>query len=83
MGQAITRIPVDHHAAVHEIELQPTDEPRKLTLLELIKAVSEVSDDEDEVVATVTYMLHSGRVRLAGNFRDMPVDEICAAALCG
>ena len=40
------------------------------TLLELVKAVSEVTDDEREVVATVTQLLRSGRVRLVGNFRD-------------
>ena len=39
------------------------------TLLELVQAVSEVADDDREVVATVMHLLRSGRVRLVGNFR--------------
>lgn len=42
------------------------------TLLELVRAVSEVVDDEREVVATVVDMLESGRARLTGNFRSLP-----------
>lgn len=40
-----------------------------ITLLELVQAVSRVTPDEREVVATVVYMLRTGRVRLCGNFR--------------
>ena len=32
--------------------------------------LSEITDDEHEVVATVIHMLCSGSVRLIGNFRD-------------
>ena len=39
------------------------------TLLELVQAVAEVTDDDREVVATVLHLLRSGRVRLSGNFR--------------
>ena len=39
------------------------------TLLELVQVVSEVTDDDREVVATVVHLLRSGRVRLNGNFR--------------
>lgn len=39
------------------------------TLLDLVHAVSEEADDEDEVVATVIYMLTKGSVRLTGAFR--------------
>ncbi len=46
------------------------DEPEQVTLLELVRAVSEVTDDDREVVATVRHMLQSGRVRLCGNFRN-------------
>jgi len=77
MGQASIEIPVEHRLAIHEIEMNPIDEPRTVTLLELIEAVSEVSDSEQEVLATVTYMLSSGRVRLSGNFRDTPVEKLC------
>jgi hypothetical protein len=77
MSQASIAIPVDHHTVIHEIQTNPSDEPQSVTLLELVKAVSEVSDSEREILATVTYMLNSGRVRLSGNFRDMPVAKLC------
>jgi len=77
MPQASTVIPIDHHLAIHEIETNPSDEPQAVTLLELIDAVSEVSESEQEVVATVAHMLNSGRVRLSGNFRDTPVAKLC------
>lgn len=83
MASASIVVPIDHHPTTQEIDLQANSEPQSVTLLELIEAVSEVSDNEREVVATVTYMLHSGRIRLSGNFRDMPVDQLCSAALCG
>ena len=38
------------------------------------QAVSEVTEDEREVVATVMHMLRSGRVRLSGTFRNTPID---------
>ena len=45
-------------------------EPHPCTLLELVRVLSEITDDEHEVVATVIHMLCSGSVRLIGNFRD-------------
>ena len=40
------------------------DEP--VTLFDLLEAVGEVTEDEQEIVATVLHMLESGRVRLCG-----------------
>jgi len=40
-----------------------------VTLLELVQAVSEVTEDDQEVIATIVHLLRSGRVRLVGNFR--------------
>lgn len=77
MGHLSIEIPIDHRPAIHEIETSPVDEPRPVTLLELIEAVSEVSETEQEILATVTYMLSSGRVRLSGNFRDTPIEKLC------
>jgi hypothetical protein len=59
----------------HPRPAQP-DRPRDLTLLELVRAVSEVTDDEREVVATVLYLLRSGHVRLCGNFRNVPIEQL-------
>jgi hypothetical protein len=41
----------------------------ELTLLELVQAVCDETDDEREVIATVRHLLESGQVRLCGNFR--------------
>ena len=68
---------VSHFSAIHEIRTNPSGEPQPVTLLELIAAVSEVSESEQETLATVTYMLNSGRVRLSGSFRDTPVTKLC------
>lgn len=60
-----TVVPIDHRPNVEEIEMETSADPRPLTLMELVAAVAEVSDDEQEVLATVDYMLRSGRVRIA------------------
>ncbi len=39
------------------------------TLLELVQTLGELTDNDREVVATVVDLLHSGKVRLVGNFR--------------
>lgn len=70
-------IPVDHVPMIHEIPTNPSNAPEPVTLLELIEAVSEVSESEQEILATVTYMLNSGRVRLSGSFRDTPIAKLC------
>ena len=44
------------------------------TLLDLVRVIGEVTDDDREIVATVLHMLRSGRVRLSGSFRDVPFD---------
>jgi len=44
------------------------------TLLDLVTAVNDVSDSEDEVIATVVHLVNSGLVRLCGNFRGARFD---------
>jgi hypothetical protein len=41
---------------------------RECTLLELMQVVHESARNDDEVVATVAYLINSGRVRLCGTF---------------
>ena len=77
MGGPSIAVPVDHFPIVHEVETNSSEEPLPVTLLELVKAVSEVSDNEREVVATVVYMLSTGRIRLSGSFRDTPLSKLC------
>lgn len=45
----------------------------RLTLLELVRTIGEITDDEAEIVATVLHMLRSGTVKLTGSFRDEPI----------
>ena len=52
----------------------PVEAPLRVTLLELVGAVCEVTNDDREVVATVLHMLRSGSVELCGNFRGLPVE---------
>jgi hypothetical protein len=52
-------------------------EPHPCTLLELVRVLSEITDDEHEIVATVLHMLSSGSVRLIGNFRGSRFDDFC------
>jgi hypothetical protein len=40
------------------------------TLLELVQVLSETTRDEDEIVATVLYMVREKRVHLNGAFQD-------------
>jgi len=54
-------------------EIATRNEPLSLTLLELVDAVNDVATNEAEVVATVRHMLQTGRIRLCGNFRGLPV----------
>lgn len=44
-------------------------EPAEVTLLELVQAICDETNDEHEVVETVRHLLVSGQVRLCGNFR--------------
>jgi len=47
---------------------------RNVTLLDLVAAVSRYAHSDDELIATVVYLVNSGRVRLAGNFRGARFD---------
>ena len=74
-----TLVPIEHQVRSHEISARTAvdgdDRLEPLTLMELVDAVSEVSETEQEVLATVTYMLKSGRVQI--------VEEEPATSLCG
>jgi len=82
MSASVTAIPIEHNPAIHPVETHGTDnaKPQNLTLLELVTAVGDVTDDEREIVATVLYMLRSGSVRLTGNFCGESIDRIASDA---
>lgn len=54
-----------------EIECDQAHEHDQPTLLSLVEAVQEVTDDDREVVATVAHLIRSGRVRFSGHFQDL------------
>ena len=47
---------------------------RDVTLLDLVSAVAKYARSDREVIATVAYMVNSGRVRLCGNFKGTRFD---------
>ena len=47
---------------------------QSMTLLDLVKAVSEHAPSEAEVIATVVSLVNSGQVRLCGNFKGARFD---------
>ncbi len=49
---------------------EASEELPRLTLLDLVATVTEIADGERETVAIVTNLLHSGRIRLDGAFRE-------------
>jgi len=55
--------------------LEGSPGPVGVTLLDLVRCVAEVTEDDREVVATVAHMLRTGLVRLCGNFRDGRFDD--------
>ena len=56
-----------------ELESREAAHPETLTLLDLVAAVADAANSEDEVVAAVHHLIDSGRVTLVGNFRSRDV----------
>jgi hypothetical protein len=57
---------------VRSVEAAPLATP-EITLLELVAAVAESASSDAEVVAAVSELINSGKVRLVGNFRGADV----------
>jgi len=62
---------VSSHRRCH---LRQGDGSIDTTLLELVQAIAQCTNDEREIIATVRHLLRSGRVRLTGNFRGRRLD---------
>ena len=76
MSAAATIVPIRHNQVAYLVETteaQPS-RPLQFTLLELVERVCEVTDNELEIVATVSHMLASGQVQLTGNFNGEPIE---------
>ena len=63
--------PVPSHRCLHRLS---GAERIDTTLLELVQAIAEETNDDREIVATVVHLLRTGRVRLAGTFRGRRID---------
>lgn len=50
--------------------------PRPTTLLELVRSIGEVTDDDREIVATVLHLLQTRQVRLCGILRKTPIEDL-------
>jgi len=48
--------------------------PYKSTLLDLVQTINDYATSDDEVVATVAYLVNSGKVLLCGNFAGARID---------
>jgi hypothetical protein len=48
--------------------------PADVTLLELVRVLGELTDDDREVVTVALHMIRSGSVRLCGSFRGQVED---------
>ena len=48
--------------------------PKQYTLLDLVQIVNQFANNDEEVVATVTHPINSGKVRLCGNFAGAKID---------
>ncbi len=64
---------------MHTWELGQTACPERVdvletTLLELVTQLSATAADENETVEMVVALLRSGRARLTGNFRNVPIE---------
>ena len=49
--------------------------PETLTLLDLVAAVADEADSDEEIVATIQHLIETGKVTLVGNFRSGDVDR--------
>ena len=53
----------------------------KATLLDLVRTISDYAMNDDEIVATVAYLVNSGQVVLCGTFVGAKIDLSAPAML--
>jgi hypothetical protein len=59
----MANMPPYHREPVAQ-ETVPMPRTRELTLLDVIQAISEVAENDQEIIATVVHLISSGQVRL-------------------
>jgi len=66
------------HTLTHtltNLESAEPSHPETLTLLDLVSAIADEAETDSEVVATIQYLIETGKVTLVGNFRSNDVDR--------
>ena len=58
-----------------QLETVEPAHPETLTLLDLVAAVADAADTDEEIVATIQHLIETGKVTLVGNFRSGDVDR--------
>jgi hypothetical protein len=56
-----------------ELETVEASHPETLTLLDLVAAIADEAETDEEVVATIQHLIETGKVTLVGNFRSRDV----------
>ena len=64
MGQPVAKL--DAQCSLEEVG-------QVMTLLDLVSSIAASAETDAEVVATVTDLINSGKIRLIGNFRGADV----------
>jgi hypothetical protein len=62
--------------AARKLELIPRPDAvgeSSMTLLDLVTAIADQAESDDEILAAVIDLINSGRVKLIGNFRGADV----------
>ena len=56
-----------------QLETVESAHPETLTLLDLVAAIADEAESDEEVVATIQHLIETGKVTLVGNFRSRDV----------
>ena len=56
-----------------ELETVEAAHPETLTLLDLVAAIADEAETDEEVVATIQHLIETGKVTLVGNFRSRDI----------
>ena len=62
-----------HAETLANLETAEPSHPETLTLLDLVCAIADEAETDEEVVATIQHLIESGKVTLVGNFRSRDV----------
>lgn len=54
-------------------QIAEPSQPETLTLLDLVSAIADEAETDEEVVATIQHLIETGKVTLVGNFRSSDV----------